>query len=103
MVSSIVSTRIRSLLVPLPNVAAAHTFRFVYRHVFISYLLIVPPIGEYINNSPDGQSVLPAFGELFLNEPVPTNGTLDVSDAPGFGLELNPNAGLKLFKADEMS
>jgi L-rhamnonate dehydratase len=36
-----------------------------------------------------------------LNEPVPTDGKLDVTDAPGFGLELNPEAQLKLFKLDE--
>jgi L-rhamnonate dehydratase len=60
-------------------------------------------LGEYINNSPDGQSVLPCFGELFLNEPIPTDGKLDVSDAPGFGLELNPEAGLKLFRVEGMS
>jgi hypothetical protein len=32
----------------------------------------------------------------FLNEPIPTKGYLDVKvlDLPGFGLELNPNAGL---------
>jgi hypothetical protein len=36
------------------------------------------------------------FGNLFLNEPIPTKGYLDVKtlDLPGFGLELNPNAGL---------
>jgi hypothetical protein len=36
------------------------------------------------------------FGNLFLNEPIPTKGYLDVKtlDLPGFGLELNPHAGL---------
>jgi hypothetical protein len=36
------------------------------------------------------------FGDLFLNEPIPTNGYLDIGvlDKPGFGLELNPNARL---------
>jgi L-rhamnonate dehydratase len=69
------------------------------------YLLSQPhcPFGEYINNSPDGQSVLPCFGELFLNEPVPKDGTLDVSDEPGFGLVLNEQAGLKRFVLEEMS
>lgn len=54
------------------------------------------PFQEYLANSPDGKSVLPVFGDLFLNEPIPTNGYLDVSvlDKPGFGLELNPNARL---------
>jgi L-alanine-DL-glutamate epimerase-like enolase superfamily enzyme len=54
------------------------------------------PFQEYLANSPDGHSVLPVFGDLFLNEPIPVNGYLDVSelDKPGFGLELNPNARL---------
>ena len=54
------------------------------------------PFQEYLQNSPDGKSVLPVFGNLFLNEPVPENGYLDVSvfDKPGFGLEVNPNAPL---------
>lgn len=54
------------------------------------------PFHEYLNNSPDGKSCLPVFGTLFTNEPIPTNGYLDVSvlDKPGFGLEINPNAGL---------
>jgi L-alanine-DL-glutamate epimerase-like enolase superfamily enzyme len=54
------------------------------------------PFQEYLANSPDGKSVLPVFGDLFLNEPIPNQGYLDVSvlDKPGFGLELNPNARL---------
>jgi UDP-N-acetylglucosamine/UDP-N-acetylgalactosamine diphosphorylase len=54
------------------------------------------PFQEYLANSPDGKSVMPVFGDLFLNEPIPDKGYLDVSilDKPGFGLELNPNARL---------
>ena len=54
------------------------------------------PFQEYLANSPDGKNVLPVFGNLFLNEPIPEKGYLDVSvlDKPGFGLELNPEARL---------
>ncbi|KAI9042274.1 L-rhamnonate dehydratase [Aspergillus affinis] len=54
------------------------------------------PFQEYLANSPDGHTVEPVFGNLFLNEPIPTQGYLDVSvlDKPGFGLELNPAAPL---------
>ncbi|KAF5359041.1 hypothetical protein D9758_004778 [Tetrapyrgos nigripes] len=48
------------------------------------------PFCEYIANSPDGKSILPVFGNLFTNEPVPHGGSLDISDEPGFGLTLNP-------------
>jgi L-alanine-DL-glutamate epimerase-like enolase superfamily enzyme len=54
------------------------------------------PFQEYLANSPDGKSVMPVFGDLFLNEPIPEKGYLDVSilDKPGFGLQLNPKARL---------
>ena len=52
------------------------------------------PFSEYVANSPDGTSVLPTFGALFTNEPVPVNGVVDIGDAPGFGLDLNPAARL---------
>ncbi|OQO11864.1 hypothetical protein B0A48_03591 [Cryoendolithus antarcticus] len=54
------------------------------------------PFQEYLANSPDGKSVLPVFGNLFTNEPIPTKGYLDVTDLdlPGFGLEINPSAPL---------
>ena len=40
--------------------------------------------------------MLPVFGDLFLDEPIPLKGYLDVSqlDKPGFGLTLNPAARL---------
>ncbi|KAI5302747.1 hypothetical protein KEM55_000914 [Ascosphaera atra] len=54
------------------------------------------PFQEYLANSPDGKSVEPVFGNLFINEPIPKDGYLDVTvlDKPGFGLELNPAAPL---------
>lgn len=54
------------------------------------------PFQEYLANSPDGKSVQPVFGDLFIDEPIPTNGYLDISqlDKPGFGLTLSPNARL---------
>ena len=45
-------------------------------------------------NSPDGKSIAPSFGNLFLNEVLPLNGKVDLTDEPGFGLELNPAAEL---------
>lgn len=38
--------------------------------------------------------MFPSFGNLFTNEVLPVNGRVDLGDAPGFGLELNPNAEL---------
>ena len=60
------------------------------------------PFQEYLANSPDGKSVLPVFGDLFINEPIPTKGFLDIAqlDKPGFGLEINPAA--RLIPADQI-
>lgn len=46
----------------------------------------------------DGKSVLPVFGDLFIDEPIPTKGYLTAADLdkPGFGLTLNPVARAKL-------
>jgi len=56
------------------------------------------PFQEYLANSPDGKSVLPVFGDLFTDEPIPTKGFLTAQDLdkPGFGLTLNPVARAKL-------
>jgi L-rhamnonate dehydratase len=53
------------------------------------------PFCEYVANSPNGMSVQPVFGKLFRNEPVPVDGVIDVSDAPGFGLDLNDEVPLR--------
>ncbi|KAK6330042.1 hypothetical protein TWF718_003470 [Orbilia javanica] len=54
------------------------------------------PFQEYLANSPDGESVLPVFGGLFKDEPLPDNGKMLVEtlDKPGFGLELDPTVQL---------
>ncbi|EFQ34038.1 mandelate racemase/muconate lactonizing enzyme domain-containing protein [Colletotrichum graminicola M1.001] len=56
------------------------------------------PFQEYLANSPDGKSVLPVFGDLFLDEPIPTKGFLTTADLdkPGFGLTINPAVRSKL-------
>ncbi|KAF2476046.1 nucleotide-diphospho-sugar transferase [Lindgomyces ingoldianus] len=73
----------------VPHASGPYSYHFVVSQAN-------SPFQEYLANSPDGKSVLPVFGDLFLNEPIPTKGYLDVSDLdrPGFGLELNPNARL---------
>lgn len=43
---------------------------------------------EYVAASPDGRSILPVFGDLFIGEELPVNGKLKVSHAPGFGMHL---------------
>lgn len=73
----------------VPHASGPYSYHFVVSQTNC-------PFQEYLANSPDGKSVLPVFGNLFLNEPIPLKGYLDVSDLdkPGFGLELNPRAPL---------
>jgi len=73
----------------VPHASGPYSYHFVVSQTNC-------PFQEYLCNSPDGKSVLPVFGDLFLNEPIPVKGYLDVTefDKPGFGLELNPAAKL---------
>lgn len=47
------------------------------------------PISEFINLSPNGDKVVPVFGKMFTDEPVPKDGYISLSDKPGFGVTLN--------------
>jgi len=73
----------------VPHASGPYSYHFVVSQAN-------SPFQEYLANSPDGKSVLPVFGNLFTNEPIPDKGYLDVSvlDRPGFGLEVNPSAPL---------
>lgn len=51
-----------------------------------------PAFCEYVAASPDGRSIQPVFGDLFDGEPLPEQGRLTLSDAPGFGMELRDTA-----------
>jgi L-alanine-DL-glutamate epimerase-like enolase superfamily enzyme len=79
----------------VPHASGPYSYHFVVSQTNC-------PFQEYLANAPDGKSVLPVFGDLFLNEPIPVNGYLDVEvlDKPGFGLELNP--AVRLLPADYM-
>ena len=52
------------------------------------------PFAEFLMMAPEADRIAPMFGDLFLDEPVPAGGRLRVSDAPGFGVELNRSLGL---------
>lgn len=47
-----------------------------------------PAFCEYVAASPDGKTIQPVFGELFVGEALPVNGKLKMGAAPGFGMEL---------------
>jgi len=47
------------------------------------------PIAECLIMSPKADHVVPYFGNLFLDEPLPKDGYIELSDKPGFGVTLN--------------
>lgn len=46
------------------------------------------PLCEYVASSPDGRSIRPVFGGLFVGEPLPEEGRLEIPDRPGFGMDI---------------
>jgi len=47
------------------------------------------PVAEYINMSHSADEIVPYFGGLFPDEPLPKDGFIDLPDRPGFGVTLN--------------
>lgn len=58
------------------------------------------PVGEILIMSPEADRIVPVFGDLFANEPLPKDGYLDLTDAPGWGVDLNPALKLRRVYAD---
>ena len=56
------------------------------------------PFSEFLMMAPHADKVVPMFTPLLLDEPVPENGRLKLSDAPGFGVRLNPDCALHSIK-----
>ncbi|KAL1977645.1 hypothetical protein VTN31DRAFT_504 [Thermomyces dupontii] len=73
----------------VPHASGSYSYHFVVSQPNT-------PFQEYLASSADGKTVEPVFGNLFINEPIPVNGYLDLKDLdkPGFGLEVNPAAPL---------
>ncbi|ETO23642.1 hypothetical protein RFI_13537 [Reticulomyxa filosa] len=54
------------------------------------------PMAEFLMLSPHADSIQPLFGDLFVDEPVPKDGFIELSDEKfGFGVTLNPKLKLK--------
>ncbi|KAK0386709.1 hypothetical protein NLU13_6544 [Sarocladium strictum] len=79
----------------VPHASGAYSYHFVISQPNT-------PFQEYLANSPDGSSVLPVFGDMFVDEVMPTKGYLTAEDLdqPGFGLVFNPEAKAKLIPSD---
>lgn len=44
------------------------------------------PMAEFLMMSPKADVIVPLFGNLFSDEPLPSNGYLDVPEKPGWGV-----------------
>jgi L-rhamnonate dehydratase len=47
------------------------------------------PMAEFLMMSPEADRIVPLFGDLFLDEPLPVEGYISLPDKPGWGVELN--------------
>ena len=50
------------------------------------------PVGEFLMMSPQADRIGPIFGNLFKSEPLPVDGYITLTGAPGWGVELNRDA-----------
>jgi L-rhamnonate dehydratase len=56
----------------------------------LQYAFTNCPVAEYINLSPQADTTVPYFGDLFFDEPLPSDGFIDLPPSkPGFGLTLD--------------
>lgn len=53
------------------------------------------PFSEFLMMHPQATEVVPMFQPLLLGEPVPENGRIRLSDAAGFGVEINRQLALE--------
>ncbi|KAF4595293.1 mandelate racemase/muconate lactonizing enzyme family protein [Ophiocordyceps camponoti-floridani] len=62
------------------------------------------PFQEYLAGSADGRSVLPVFGGLFEDEPIPKRGYLTAADLdkPGFGMTISATARARLLPSSRV-
>jgi L-rhamnonate dehydratase len=72
----------------VPHGSSVYSYHFVItRHN--------SPFAEFLMMAPQADKVVPMFSPLLLDEPVPQDGRMKLSDAPGFGVRLNPECLLR--------
>lgn len=49
------------------------------------------PLAEFLVMSPAADKIVPLFGGLFRNEPLPKDGYVHLAETPGWGVEINPD------------
>lgn len=92
-------------LIKIGNLAEAHGKWIIphgsgiYSHHYVT-TKVNAPFTEQLMMAPKADKVLPQFYPLIKDEPIPVNGSLKVSDKPGFGVELNKDETLIEVKKD---
>lgn len=81
-------------LVKIADVAESHGVWVIpHGSSVYSYHFVITrnssPFAEFLMMHKDATKVVPMFSPLLLNEPIPDNGRMKLSDNPGFGVELN--------------
>src|SRR5262249_6660162 len=66
----------------IPHAGGVYSYHFAMMQPAI-------PMAEYCITSPRGDEISPVFGAMFAGEPLPLDGTIILSDRPGWGLKLN--------------
>lgn len=69
----------------VPHGSGPYSYHFIASQTQTAYC-------EYVAASPDGRSIQPVFGNLFVGEQLPDNGRLALGDKPGFGMEFADRA-----------
>ena len=68
-----------TMVIPHGSSVYSYHLQYAYRNC---------PMAEFINLSPKADKIVPYFGGLFPDEPLPANGFMDLPDKPGFGVTL---------------
>jgi L-rhamnonate dehydratase len=83
-------------LIKIGNLAAAHNVELIpHCSGVYSYHFVLTrtnsPYAEFLMRAPGADEVRPMLAPVLLDEPLPVDGCIRLSDAPGFGVRLNPD------------
>jgi L-rhamnonate dehydratase len=67
----------------IPHVGGAYSYHFLSAYADATFV-------EFPVMTGNGDTIVPFLAPLLLGEPLPVNGRIAPTTAPGFGLELNP-------------
>ena len=86
--------------IKISDLASAHNVMLVpHCSSVYSYHFVITrtnsPFAEYLMRTPDADRIEPMFAPILLGEPLPENGRIRLTDAPGFGVWRNPDCPLE--------